>query len=198
MHPQAIAIAGTTVLAGKIAGAERLRRLAEAGHSEYTTLVTGAFLDFWFENPTPVIDAKSKTVTLLDGGEKKMTGVTTTFIAKSIGAIIAMPNEATKNQRIRIAEVEYTGKDLLNTLEEVTDTKWTVINRSTDDAFKDGLEAYKRGDARAFYLGNIIKLNFDGKGAGYFEEGMQWLDGAVRRQNLKEIAERSMLRSNTP
>ncbi|KAE9372192.1 hypothetical protein N431DRAFT_558082 [Stipitochalara longipes BDJ] len=190
MHPHAIAIAGSTVLAGKIASAQRLQKLAENGDIEYTTLVTGAFLDFWFEYPNPVILTKARTITLLDGGEKKMTGVTTSFVAKSIGAIVAMSQEATKNQRIRIAEVEYTGKALLHTLEEVTDTKWTVIDQSTDEIFKGGLKAGENGDVRGFYLGNIIKINFDGEGAGFFEEGMQWLDGAVERQNLKEIAER--------
>jgi len=196
MHPHAIAIGGSSVLAAKLASVRRLQSLAEVGQLEFTTLVTGAFLDFWLENTTPVISPLSKTITLLDGGEKKMTGVTTSFIAKCIGAIVAMPEEATKNQRIRIAEVVYTGKDLLHTLEEVTGMKWTVSNGSTDYALKEGLEAGKRGDLRGFYLGNIIKINFKGEGAGYFEEGMQWMDGAVHRQSLKEIAEKSMSQLN--
>ncbi len=194
MFPHAIAIAGATALAGKIAIAQRLERLAEEGRIEYTTLVTGAFLDFWLENATPVIVPKSKTITLLDGGEKKMTGVTTSFIAKSIGAIIAMSPEATKNKRLRIAEVEFTGKALLHTLEEVTESKWTVLERSTDEVFKDGLAAEERGDMRGFYLGNIIKINFDGEGAGYLEEGLQWADGIVERQTLKELAAKSISR----
>jgi hypothetical protein len=58
------------------------------------------------------------------------------------------------------------------------------------------VKAGGKGDMRGFYMGNIIKLNFDGEGAGYFEEGMEWLDGVVKRQSLKEIVERSISRLN--
>jgi hypothetical protein len=153
-------------------------------------------LDFWVEYPNPIIDTNAKTITLLDGGEKKMTGVTTEFVARCIGAIIAMPEESTNNQRIRIAEVEYTGKALLQTFEKVTNEKWTVFDRSTDEILNGAVEAGGEGDMRGFYMGNIIKLNFDGEGPGYFEEGMKWLDGAVKRQSLKEIVERSISRLN--
>ena len=46
MHPNAIAIAGHTVFAGKIANAKRVQQLADEGKIEYTTFVTGAFLGF--------------------------------------------------------------------------------------------------------------------------------------------------------
>ena len=151
-------------------------------------------MDFWVEYPNPIIDTNAKTITLLDGGEKKMTGVTTEFVARCIGAIVAMPEEFTNNQRIRIAEIEYTGKALLQTFEEVTNEKWTVVDRSTDEILNGAVEAGGKGDKREFYMGNIIKLNFDGEGAGYFEEGTKWLEGAVKRQSLTEIVERSISR----
>ena len=125
-----------------------------------------------------------------------MTGVTTRFVARCIGAIITMPGESTKNKRIRIAEFEYTGKALLQKFEEVTNEKWTVVDRSTDEVLSGAMQAGEKGDVRGFYIGNIIKLNFDGEGAGYFEEGMKWLDGAVQRQSLKEIVKRSISWSN--
>lgn len=196
LHPHAIAIAGSTVIQGKIASAHRLQHFAERGDIEYTTLVTGGFLDFWIEYPNPVIVTKAKTITLLDGGEKKMTGVTTQFIARCIGAIVTMPQKSTKNQRIRIAEFEYSGKRLLQLFEEVTNEKWAVADKGTDEVLKVAVEAGQNGDMRGFYIGNIIKLNFDGEGAGYFEEGMKWLDGAVKRQSLKEIVERSISHLN--
>ena len=46
MHPYAIAIAGSTVLAGRIRNAQAMQKLAEAGEIEYTTFVPGAILDW--------------------------------------------------------------------------------------------------------------------------------------------------------
>jgi len=192
LHPHSVAVAGSTVLAGKVASARHIQQQAEKGVIEYTTFVTGAFLNWWFEKPNPVIVAKEKRMTLLDGGEKRMTGSTTEFIANCIGAVITMPENFTKNQRIRIAETEYTGKSLLTTFEDVTGEKWTVIEKSTNTVLAEALEAGKNGNMAGFYYGSILKLNFDGEGAGYFEEGMAWLNGSVKRQSLKEMVERSV------
>jgi uncharacterized protein YbjT (DUF2867 family) len=192
LHPHAIAIAGSTVLEGKIASAQRVQLLGEKGEIEYTTLVTGAFLDFWIEYPNPAVNAKAKITTLFDGGDKKMSGVTTGFVAKCIVAVVTTSAESTKNRRIRIAEVEYTGKTLVQTLETATGENWTVVRKSTDEVLKDALEAGANKDVRGFYIGNIIKLNFDGEGPGYFEEGMKSFDGVVTRQSLTEIVESSI------
>jgi hypothetical protein len=48
-----------------------------------------------------------------------------------------------------------------------------------------------------FYNGQMLTSqcsSFDGAGAGYFEEGMKWFDGSVKRQSLQEIVESSILR----
>jgi hypothetical protein len=66
MHPHAIAVAGHSVIAGKIASAKRMQFHAEKGEIEYTTLVTGAFLDFWLEHPNPVVLVKVSTIASLD------------------------------------------------------------------------------------------------------------------------------------
>jgi len=191
-HPNSIDVAGSTVLAGKIASAKRIQQMAEQGEIEYTTFITGALLDWWFEKPNPVIVAKEQKITLLDGGEIKMTGVTTEFVAKCIGAAVTMSEDFTRNRRIRIAETEYTGKTLLATFEEVTGEKWTVIEKRTDAVLAAAVDAGKNGNMAGFYYGTIQKLNFDGEGAGYFEEGLKWLDGAIKRQTLKEMVERSV------
>lgn len=136
--------------------------------------------------------SQSNTIALLDGGDKKMTGVTTEFIAKCIGAIITTFNGSTKNQRVRLAEVEYTGNGLATSLESVTGQSWIALNKSTEVFLNEAMKAGEKGDVKGFYLGHIIKLNFDGKGAGYFEEGMKWFHGAVERQSLQEIVRKSI------
>lgn len=132
-----------------------------------------------------------KKVTLYDGGEKDVTGCSVDFIAQCIGAVVRLAPETTKNRRIHIAEVKYSGKELSETVEEVTGEKWEVEEKSTDTIWEEGKKAGARGDVRGFYLGNILKLNFDGEGAAFFEEGLAFGDESVKRRNLKDIVERS-------
>jgi uncharacterized protein YbjT (DUF2867 family) len=190
MHPHAIAIAGSTILAGKVANAKDIQALADKGQIEYTTLVTGAILDWWFESGDLGVNIKARKLTIYDGG-KRMTGVTTDFIAECVGAVIRMPEESTKNMRIRIAEVEYTSMDLLKVFEEVVGGDWTVEEKSTQALLEEAKQAAAKGDMRGFYIGNILKLNFDGEGAGYFEEGLTHGMG-VKRQSLKEIVKNAL------
>jgi hypothetical protein len=98
---------------------------------------------------------------LYDRGEAKATGCTLEFVGRCVAAVVRMPEVETKNRRIRVAEVEYTGQDILGELERATGKKWTVENGSTDEALEKGKEALARGDGRAAYLGYISKLNFD-------------------------------------
>jgi len=86
------------------------------------------------------------------------------------------------------AEVKHTGQDILGEFERATGNKWTVENRSTDEALEKGKGALARGDGRAPYLAYISKLNFDGSGAAHFEEGMVWKSSgsyAVSRKTLE-------------
>jgi uncharacterized protein YbjT (DUF2867 family) len=187
MHPHAIEVAGSTVLTGRIRNARELESLAENGEIEYTTLVPGAILDWWFENGTLGVDMKGKKVTLYDGGEKQVTGSTTDFIANCVGAVVRLAPETTKNRRIRIAEVTYSGLEILRAFKEVTGEKWEVEEKSTDSLLVEGKKAGARGDMRGFYLGNILKLNFDGEGAAFFQEGLSFGDKPVERRSLKDI-----------
>ena len=189
MHPHAIAVAGSTVLADRVRNAQALRERAEAGEIEYTTLVTGAFLDWWFEGGELGVHVKEKRVTLYDGGDKPATGSTTEFIAECVGAIVTMPPETTKNRRIRIAEVKYSGKEIAATFQAATGEKWAVEEKSTAALLEEGKKAFAKGDARGFYLANILALNFDGEGAAFFEEGLKFGDGQVKRRSLREIVD---------
>lgn len=114
------------------------------------------------------MDIGRKRVTLHDGGEKVVTGSTTNFIARCVGAVVRMDPKTTKNRRIRISEVMYSEKEMLRALEEVTGEKWEVKETSKDLLLAEGREAGARGDMRSFYLGHILKLNFDGEGAAFF------------------------------
>ena len=84
-----------------------------------------------------------------------MTFVTTEFIAKCIGAVITRPEEFPKNQRIRIAEVEFTCNRLLEALEEVTGEKWTVLKKTTVEALQDAMKALESGDMSGKFVDGL-------------------------------------------
>lgn len=46
MHEHSIAVAGSTVLAGRLLNVQLIQKLAEAGEIEYTTLIPAAILDW--------------------------------------------------------------------------------------------------------------------------------------------------------
>ncbi|KAH7370578.1 hypothetical protein BKA65DRAFT_562405 [Rhexocercosporidium sp. MPI-PUGE-AT-0058] len=191
LHPNALTFAGTSLVAAKIANAKYIQELAQQGKIEYTTLVTGGFLDWWFEMPNPVVNVMGREVKIFDGGDKRLTGVSTEFVARCIEAVILMPEEETRDQRIRVAEVEYSGNDMLRAFEEVTGEEWTAVHQTTDALLYEAEKASGRGDKRGQYLATILKLNFDGRGAASFEEGKSFAP-KVERGSLVDIVRRSL------
>lgn len=121
LHPHSIDFAGTTILSTKLASAKKVEVLAIEGKIEYTTLVPGAILDFWLSKAVEgLLDLESRRVMLYDGGEHQVTGCSTEFIARSVCAIVTNLEDETKNRRVRVAEVNFTGRRLLSILEKVT------------------------------------------------------------------------------
>jgi hypothetical protein len=194
LHPHSVAFARSTILAAKIASANKMKLLAKAGKIEYTTFVTGPFLDFWLSQTVEgIVDLSNNTVMLYDGGEKQVTGSTIDFVSLCVCAVITMPQDSTRNQRIRVAETQFNGKELLKTLKEVTSKKWTGIYKTTDALVSESWEACKKGDMRGYYVGQILKLAFDGEGSCYFEEGAAFGEKNLKRLSLQDIVRHSLV-----
>lgn len=84
-----------------------------------------------------------------------------------------------------MAEVEYSGKELLALPEEITGDRFTVAALNADDLYQAGLKALEQGDIATATSGHVGKLNWDGRGAAYFEEGLQFGKGRVSRKSLR-------------
>lgn len=189
-HPLARELGKDTLLEVKQAFADELERVARSGAIEYTTLVTGGLLDWGVETGFIGFDVRRCEARLFDAGANKATGCTAQFVGEAVRTVVGMPAERTRNRRVRVAEVGYDGKRVLEALERTTGRKWTVRHVSTDEVLADGRRALVEGDAWAAYVGHVLKLNFDGSGAAYFEDGLEWdREGefAMERKTLDEI-----------
>lgn len=76
-----------------------------------------------------------KEVTIFDGGDKRLTGVSESEVRGEIygGCCFqAGGKNKTRNRRIRITEVEYEGIDMLRPFEEMIGLEWMAIHWTTD------------------------------------------------------------------
>ena len=128
-------------MAANIANVKQIRTLTDLGNIEYTTAVTGAIFDWWFDRPALGIDLRGKKMVVFDG-RKKMTGCTGDFIAGLVGAFVKQENVA-RNRRIPFAEVEFefTRNKLLQTFNEVIGGEWAAEEQSTDALLLESKEA---------------------------------------------------------
>ncbi|ETN43586.1 uncharacterized protein HMPREF1541_02745 [Cyphellophora europaea CBS 101466] len=108
----------------------------------YTSVCCGPFLD-WCLKVGLFGDLKTREMTLWDGGETRVTTTTLASVGKAVAAIFKNL-EATKNRTVRIADTTVTQKQLLGILEELDGKKWTTKQGSTAEAYRAGLEEWKR------------------------------------------------------
>ncbi|MCJ1377444.1 hypothetical protein MMC17_000539 [Xylographa soralifera] len=188
LHPSTLEIASGSGLAPKIALAERLEREGREGRIEWTNIVCGGFLDWGLQNGFTGFHIKEKQATLNDGGKHMATGCTLAFIAACVVRAITLRDEV-KNKRVRIAEVKYSGLEILHLLEEATSAHFEVEDVNTEENL---IKARKSGNMLQITLAVLKRLNYNGSGAAYFEDGLKWGGKTMVRKTLKEIVDEAV------
>ncbi|KAK4942876.1 hypothetical protein LTR10_017452 [Elasticomyces elasticus] len=187
-YPSARELGLGNFIGARAAWADRLAEIASTGQITYTTLVTGGFLDFGLSTGMLGFDSTNKAARLYDHGQNAVTACTVPFIAKAVVVALQMPVDQVENKRINVAEVEYTGKELLQICELVTGEHWHVEEVSTESARQKGKELLAEGNARGAYLNFATALNFDGCGAANLTSGLEFGSGyGLQRRSLEEI-----------
>ncbi|KAM0473700.1 hypothetical protein ACHAPX_008105 [Trichoderma viride] len=172
--------------------AQRYQMLEEVGGpTSYTGILTSMFLDVFLEIALfGAYDIQGRKSTLVDDGDAFSTACSTDFIAASVVAVLKLPEEATRNKRVPIAEVRTTGNELVKAIEEVFDIEMNVQYKSSDQMSSERRIALAAGNARAAYALTVAKLAGDGSGPGDLVDGLEFdADGALafRRRPLKEL-----------
>ncbi|KAK7885281.1 hypothetical protein LTR67_010459 [Exophiala xenobiotica] len=187
-HPAARALGKGNMLGGRASWADKLATIASSGQITYTTLVTGGFLDWGIKSGMLGFDLAQRAAVLYDGGQHKVTACTVSFVAEAILTALRMPDEKTANKRLHVAEVEYTGEELLRTIELASGDKWTATQLSTESAKENGMKLQAQNNLRAAYLNFARALNFDGCGAADLRSGLEFgREVDLQRRSLSDI-----------
>lgn len=192
LHPAAVAAFGEDSPA--VQNARKFESLADDADSvtSFTTIVTGMFTDLFLGGLLNIWNWTDLEVLSIDGGDKVFTTSSTEFIAACVVALLKMDEEVTKNKRIRIAENQTTIREITSVLEEVSGKKFKVVAKTSEELSKAKDEATHAGDGLMAYVNAVLRVNFDGSGAGNFDEGLRFgTDGTahIARRSLKELAQ---------
>lgn len=199
LHPAAVTLMGESHPRVQHARLfDELARIDDDRAISLTTIVSGMFLDFAMRGHHGNYDLEKHTGTLFDGGDILATGCSSDFIAANLVAALRMSEQETRNKRIHIAETWYTGRQILQALEVVTQVKFSATEVSSDIIREKLKFATEQGLERDMFVLPVVLLNFaavDGAskpcGAGYLEDGLGWTAAGFltqKRRTLLEIA----------
>jgi len=189
-HPATTAQATTgSTIEGRAALISNITKAAIRGDISYTQFVPAGWLDWGLPNGFLGFDIKARKARLIDHGVHKATGCTEPFIADAVVSMLKQPPSETENKMIHIAEVEYSGKELLACFEEETGAKWEVENITPSELLEIAEKSKVENNARLRTISITLFLNFGGSGAGYFPRALSSpLEGSkYQRKTLKQI-----------
>ncbi|KAL4944878.1 hypothetical protein BDV06DRAFT_219934 [Aspergillus oleicola] len=174
----------------------RLEDVGRVGRSQWTVISPSQFLDDNGAMEWLGFDIRARRATLYDGGKHKATGCSIGFLGDVFALVLVawMDGDGNgdelevRNKRIRVAEVEYCGLELLALFEEVMGEKWSVVEDvSSAESLRRSSEAEGRGEMRKSFLAHVLRLNYDGSGAAHLVDGLSWGGDRLRRRSLRDI-----------
>lgn len=189
-HPTAVAQAapGSTI-AGRAALVNIIMNAAKRGEITYTQFVPSGWMDWGLPNGFMGFDIKARTARLVDNGVHTATGCTQPFIAEAVLSMLKQPPNETENKMIHIAEVQYSGRELLSIFEEETGSRWQVEGITAQGLLDLADRAETESNARLRTVSITLFLNFGGSGAAYFPEALKSpLKGSrYQRKTVRQI-----------
>lgn len=193
LHPKAVELfTDGWPNAFPVALARRYEALAEEnGPISYTTVLPSMFIDVFLETGLwGAYDIPNRRAVVVDDGTRFLTGCSTEFIAAAITAILKLPEDATKNKRVPIAEIRTTAIELIETIEEVFGFKMDVEYKPSEVFLLERQDALAKKDFRTVHIKSTLKLGGDGSGAADLIEGLAFdANGTFifPRRNLKDL-----------
>ncbi|KAL7931374.1 hypothetical protein V8C35DRAFT_115937 [Trichoderma chlorosporum] len=160
----------------------------------YTIVATGAFSEYFVMSPA-VADFKNHSVTLMDGGNNRVSTTTLDSAGAAIASIFSNPDK-TENRVVYVSGAIVTQKQVLDIAKELKPgITWTISNTKASDILKAGLDEISSGGDPRQAIGKIIvgtAFGGDEYGCAYDNNGSSLLGvEAISQTKLKSlIAER--------
>lgn len=153
------------MLAGKIAALEYLKEKTQENPSvTWTGISNSAFFDWSLDYGITGFEADTKTATIIDSGNEKVSWSNLAFVGRCVAAALKKP-EDTANKYLTVAEVNASQNDMLAFIQKETGTTWTIKQEKSSDLDKSGHEALAKGDGLTAFV-NFLKAGMFGDGSG--------------------------------
>lgn len=138
----------------------------------WTSVITGAFLDWGFKVGFLGFSLQDKTVTIVDSGDATFSTSNVLFIGKALVAALEKAEE-TKNQYVYVSEFQTSQNELLKHAEKVTGVKFTVKKTTSKEHIALGNKLLSEGNHAG--VGPLIQaLTFGDEGLGDLSKNNLW------------------------
>ncbi|KAM0561594.1 hypothetical protein ACHAPJ_002762 [Fusarium lateritium] len=161
---------------------------------KYTFVVTGPYIDMYFELRSPAIEAGgfdhvNKKAVLIDNGEGKIGFTTMPDVGKSVVAALRHPKESF-DKALKVQSFVVTSKQILEEFEKQTGASWTVSNYSLQELKEAEKKGWAEGSSQAVTYtlrriwaeGGTLYDKTDNESIGLKDEELETLGDAVKRE----------------
>lgn len=142
-------------------------KAAGASGLSYTLVVSGPFLD-WGIQVGFILNAKGKSATLYDGGERRFSTTTLADIGRAVVGVLRNP-EATKNRAVYVQSAAPTLKELAAAGKKASGKpeEWTETVVKVDDVLADAYAELKKENSNpGIWAVKFIHVGIFGEGYG--------------------------------
>ncbi|KAL5093666.1 hypothetical protein Trisim1_010397 [Trichoderma cf. simile WF8] len=135
------------ILANKLSVTDYLAEVAKkTPWFSWTGLAVGLFFDWGIKTQFLLgINAKDKTGTIVDSGNKPYAATHVSFIGEAVAAILKKPEE-TENKYLSIFSFAITQNEVLKIFEEETGSKFQITKLKGSDLIKAATDSVAKGD----------------------------------------------------
>lgn len=138
------------------------------------------------------LDIKTKTGTLYDSGDQRFTTTTIEKVAEATAAVLRH-SEQSKNQYVHVNSLELSQNLLLEALERVSGTQFSMNNMSATDLLAVGKSHLEKGDWDGGYYKVVTAIVYSGNEATCFPgKADKWnkVLGLSQEETVDEMIER--------
>lgn len=146
------------------------------------------------------LDIRTRTGTLFDSGDQKFTTATVAKVGEATAAVL-LHAEETKNQYVYVNSFKLTQNLVLEALERVSGSKFSMDKMSVAEILAVGKKSFEEGDWDGAYYKLVTALVYSGNEAVYFpEKAEHWnkVLGLAQEETVDEMIGRVLAEVPSP